>query len=525
MRNVVKIRPNNVREIKPNTAIRIKRIAIVGQGAAGAAAKSELVRQAIDAGIAEQLEIFVFEPRESKSDGQGIAWSASTNSLLVNMPVPTVSFSYGNPREIGEALGRSMDEEYSSLFPPRKHVGGWLKAFSQSADDIAKIHGIPIFRIEESVTDIMKTDWGWTLLTPNGQFDADSIVVAIGNIPSTKFSYLRGLPGYMPNVWEPEKRLQNIGKADDVILLGSSVTAIDAVVTLVENGHHGKITMLSRHGRLPGVRVRHDPGYKLRLLSADLLNAAWQATDQRGLSLEALQALVLGEFLAADVALESLFQTWKLANSPHLAWLGHGLAVMETKSQTFSVLKALDSIFPDLWHCLSEGAKREYLQKYHSDYSRIAWPMAPENARKIYKMLSSGQLKVIGGALDPFHDGRRFVIPIENGSNVSHKSANILINATGIGGALDMLDCPLVRNMRQRGLIHPHKFGGAISDFTTGQLLNSHKKSIGSIYVTAGALNRGERLLTNVLTEAAESGVRAAQAAFHNMFQQISRVA
>ena len=76
----------------------------------------------------------------------------------------------------------------------------------------------------------------------------------MGNLPSTSFAHLHNQPGFFRNPYPTSTMVRNIPITASVCILGTGLSAIDAVLSLVEAGHQGKIIMASRNGRLPSVR-------------------------------------------------------------------------------------------------------------------------------------------------------------------------------------------------------------------------------------------------------------------------------
>ena len=55
---------------------------------------------------------------------------------------------------------------------------------------------------------------------------------------------------YRPDPWAPDA-FTGLDPAAPVLLIGTGLTAVDAAVSLLDQGHHGPIYALSRRGQLP----------------------------------------------------------------------------------------------------------------------------------------------------------------------------------------------------------------------------------------------------------------------------------
>ncbi|WP_439601789.1 FAD/NAD(P)-binding protein [Devosia sp.] len=492
-----------------------KRVLIVGQGAAGMSAKAELARAASREGFGRQLAIDICEPRALADDGKGIAWSTRRDWLLCNMPLPTIWVDDRAMGEFAEKLELSWSDDYRDLFPSRRAVGDLLHQCSREADSVAASAGIALQRIVSKVEEARQVAGGIAVRFSSGAMGTyDAVILAIGNVPSTQYSHLAGHPGFINAPWDPDDWLKLIDPDDDVAVMGSSVTGVDAAVSLKMNGHRGKITLVSRGGRLPGSRMPHDPDYSLKFLTKGFL-AHLRAGSRTGrLSYREIDRFVRAEFIAAGVSREELEEVFAISMLPAESWLSYGLARVNERSRYFSVIKAIDELFPDLWNAADDRSRSTYLAQIHSDYLRVAWPMAPANALRILEMLSTKQLSVLGG-LETCLPGRSgFFVRLATGELLR---ADKVINASGIGGDLSKMESSLVSSLLSNSLIHPNPFGGGLTDFESGRLLDRAGKPTAPVWATAGALSRGDRLLTNVLSEAGLSGRRTASAVIDHL--------
>ena len=77
---------------------------------------------------------------------------------------------------------------------------------------------------------------------------------------------LRGSPGYSPSPWPHP----TIPKAASVAIIGTGLSAVDAVKQLFAEGHTGPVTLASRGGRLPAVKASAaDPFRRLTIATPE----------------------------------------------------------------------------------------------------------------------------------------------------------------------------------------------------------------------------------------------------------------
>jgi uncharacterized NAD(P)/FAD-binding protein YdhS len=70
-------------------------------------------------------------------------------------------------------------------------------------------------------------------------------VLAIGNVTAEET-----IPGYIANPWS-DQALADLNPAAPVLLIGTGLTMVDMVISLLDQGHTGPIHAISRRGLLP----------------------------------------------------------------------------------------------------------------------------------------------------------------------------------------------------------------------------------------------------------------------------------
>ena len=489
------------------------RICVVGAAATGGETLRQLVTRALATpGIA--VEIIVFDDCPDTDLGVGPAWrelpGGLHEKLLVNMWLPTIAIRRGHDGEIARHIQAKAAVD-PGPFPPRAMAGCFLRERFIETLRIASGSNATVRRVRARASSLLMQADGKPAVDAGGVvYPCEAVVLALGNVPSTSYRHFDGLSGYVANPWAFERWLATVERSASVLVAGTSVTAVDSVIALIENGHQGPVVMFSQGGGLPGARPLHTPA-ELRLVREDTVDAIAASYFGGGFNGEDDLATLIGlEFSAQGIPLRRLIEVFEQSRRTNVDWLSYTLSRSEEKSLVFGVQKALDDVIPAIWNACRPEAKRTLAGKL-GNFARVQWPMAPQNARRILAYMKSGQLIVRGGMGQPFSDGEHFTVPFNDGTTAC---GDVFINATGIGGHLDNFDCPLVRAMRRRGLLVPHPLWGALADFDTGRLLNSFGQPVGPIWSVASALTRGIRLLTNELSAATRSAVRAADSAF-----------
>lgn len=158
----------------------------------------------------------------------------------------TNQFRYGN-------LISGIDE---TSFVPRKLFGDYL---SERLKETLDAHADRLQIVIDEVLSVRSSVTGSKVILASGaEHEGNDVVLALGNFPPADISALtesaKKSPHYISNPWA-SNLYATIGMHDRLLLVGSSLTAIDIVLGLYTRHFQGHITMLSRKGKLPSVQV------------------------------------------------------------------------------------------------------------------------------------------------------------------------------------------------------------------------------------------------------------------------------
>ena len=209
-------------------------IAIVGGGASGVLLAAQLVRKA-------RLRIALIE--RGAHPGLGVAYSTNCLGHLLNVRASDMTALADEPDHFVQWLARDGSGFGRTDFVPRATYGRYLRDLL--ADTVSRSDG-RLQMIRGDVVDI-RGDKDFVDLDIEGQppLRACKAVLATGHRPPSEDS-----GAYRGNPWHDEAIA---GLPDDasVVLIGTSLTMIDVLISLLERGHKGPILALSRRGLLP----------------------------------------------------------------------------------------------------------------------------------------------------------------------------------------------------------------------------------------------------------------------------------
>ncbi|MBF9220231.1 FAD/NAD(P)-binding protein [Hymenobacter ruricola] len=236
-------------------------ITIVGGGFAGTALALQLRQQP----ALRQAEIHLIEPREIP--GPGLAYSARRPEYLLNVRPGALSLYPDAPGHFADWL-KTQPESAAGVpeFAARATYGRYLQEELGAA--LAPTAAAPriLWHNSRALTAPLRGGPGrrQVLLANGTEISSDYVVLALGNFPppppaGPDHRYLHH-PGYHADPWAIGN-LRRIGPDDEVLLIGSGLTAVDVLLALHKDGHRAPVTVVARHGRWPTAHGPVAPPY------------------------------------------------------------------------------------------------------------------------------------------------------------------------------------------------------------------------------------------------------------------------
>ncbi|HTX58762.1 MAG TPA: FAD/NAD(P)-binding protein [Verrucomicrobiae bacterium] len=208
-------------------------VVIAGGGASGTILAAAIAR------YAPRAAVVVVEPRERL--GPGLAYSTACPDHLLNVPAARMSALADAPEHFVDWLSRRGEPYGAASFVPRALYGEYLACV-----------GAGLRHVRARVCDASLEERGLRICLDTGEsLDGDALVLALGNAAPARWPGVPALAAhrFFASAWEAGA-LESAGD-EHVLLLGTGLTAVDAVLGLRFNGHRGPISMLSRRGLLP----------------------------------------------------------------------------------------------------------------------------------------------------------------------------------------------------------------------------------------------------------------------------------
>ncbi|MDZ4876617.1 MAG: hypothetical protein CLLPBCKN_006052 [Chroococcidiopsis cubana SAG 39.79] len=431
-------------------------IAIVGGGCSGSLVAAQLLRQATT-----PLTIYLIE--RSPRLCQGVAYSTQADCHLLNVPAGKMSAFPDDPNHFLDwaqhqkhSLAEILpDGVQTNTFVPRKLYGSYLRSVLDEAQVNAPVD-VRLERCQDEVVAIELQPEGTTVrLQSNRILQVQKVVLALGNFP---FSHppvqtpeFYSSSRYIGSAWSA-RALRGLNSHQSILLIGSSLTMVDLAIALQQQGHQGKIHVVSRHGLLPH---RHE------VKSSNLRLVKLEPQPLRGLLRQVRQQVRV----AADRG-----QDWR------------------------TVVDALRPATQELWQALSLREQRQFLRHLRAYWDIHRHRLAPHVADGIDAILHSGQLVVHAGRIQAYHEDSSGVdVTIRQRHALENITLRVsrVVNCTGPASNYRKLQHPLVVNLRSLGLLCPDELALGIKTAPNGALLNDLEEASKYLY-TLGSTRKGE---------------------------------
>lgn len=239
-------------------------VAIIGGGFGGLMSLARLARSA------PKCQFVVFERRPRQ--GPGVAYGACDSEHLLNVPAARMGAFAEQPGGFHAWLEREFPGRFrTDDFAPRALFGRYLlETVGRTIDE----SGACASFVQDAVVHIEplgeRLGKKFELLLASGRTVLARGVVLAPGLPQARAPWrsvdegvARSLLAQDP--WDA-KAYEGLAPDDEVVVVGSGLTAIDVVMSLRRRGHRGRIVVVSRGGRFPlphaashGAPIAYDP--------------------------------------------------------------------------------------------------------------------------------------------------------------------------------------------------------------------------------------------------------------------------
>jgi uncharacterized NAD(P)/FAD-binding protein YdhS len=269
--------------------------------------------------------------------------------------------------------------------------------------------------------------------------------------------------------------------ADDaVVILGSGLTAVDAVMSLMSRGHRGQITLISRRGLLP---QPHLAGHG---------------------SPEDLNPLVM-ELISGKTPLRTLTLMRRLRER-----------VKEAQSRGVPWQRVIDGLRPHislLWSHIPADERRRFLNHLRSFWEAHRHRMPVPVAARFASLLASGQVRILPSRIESVQaDGDDLKIRFRpRGSDVKQElHCRWIVNATGPSPSNSASANPAIGSLLIQGLLMPDELNLGIQTTPDGNTIAAAGKIVSDLFVI-GTLRKPELWESTAVPELRQQAENAAK--------------
>lgn len=387
-------------------------IAIIGAGLSGSLLATHLLS------APTRCRVLLFERRTAP--GRGLAYGTHDDNLVLNVPAGNMGLFPDKPAHFLRYC-QNLDPAFSSgSFVSRRIFGDYIE------DTLSRARAAnpeALETVQGEVCGVHPHDNEFDIALDDGRsFRADRVVLALGHLGSQRLPVptgIAGTPRYVPDPWAAGA-LDKLDPELPVAIIGTGHTAIDTVFRLSVAHPKRRIVMISRRGLLPNAH-RSRPQ-----VPAAAAYPAW-----------------LPDKPSAFALLRAVRAETRLRTQNGGDWR--------------DVLNELRPYTPDIWLALPVHERRRFLNRIRPFWDVHRHRLSPCADHRLARLLAQQRVEVFGARISRFHtrpDSIELTLSLRNGGTHTRQVGSI-VNCTGPDYDIGAIDSPLVRQLRDDGLIRP----------------------------------------------------------------------
>jgi uncharacterized NAD(P)/FAD-binding protein YdhS len=411
-------------------------IVIIGGGFAGALTALKLLDR-----TEVPLSITMIEPREEL--GRGVAYSTTEAVHLVNGAANTFSLYPEDPEHLarwlaanGQAHGWQPPADIGASSPPRYLYGTYVRDELNGAIARAR-HGSTLRHLQSSATGLVSAPHRIRITVADGTvIDAEEAVLALGVFQtqlSPQEASIAAHPGFADTPWN-SAALDRLAGMENILVIGSSLSMVDAIASMEARGFRGRYQVISRRGQFV-------EGRRTVEAARDFLGDRPLPTTARS-----LLSAVKTERRAIAAAGED--------------WQGLPLALRPY-------------VLP-LWQNASDRERLRFARHLRPFWDVTAHRAAPESHRTVEKAIAEGRLSQrLARLLELSADGAMIMAALKTRTGVETVSFDGVIDCRGHQlHDWRRISDPFVQSLIASGEVRPHRTGFGIDATPEGDVIS-----------------------------------------------------
>ncbi len=433
-------------------------LAVIGFGFSGLMLLANLLRE-----TTAPITIYVID---AELDARGVAYRTTEPLHLLNVPAEKMGAWADAPGDFLRWLTTHGKRYSTGDYVPRMLYGEYLESIWRETQATATRKHCSIKLVPSRAVAVHQAADGLTITTERG--DAIAIghaVLALGNEAKRLYPHLPN-DCIVQHPWN-DGALNGCARAGSIALIGASLTAIDALMSLRALGYQGHITAFSRHGRLPHVHC-NDAGYH---------------HFERTALLEHTQSLSgLLQFVRRTIRQRS--GDWR------------------------AVIDGLRPHTQTLWRALPAPDQQRFISRLASVWGLHRHRMAPSIAARIKAEIAANTFSLVAAKhLHAAYSNDTLSLHWNDAAGTHALTTDVIINCAGVHFDVARSSNPLLQQMLHHGLIEPHVTGIGIA---VDASLRVHGAAAYRLYALGGLLS-GQLFETIAVPELREQAARIAR--------------
>jgi uncharacterized NAD(P)/FAD-binding protein YdhS len=424
-----------------------------------------LLLQSLKQRARRPVDVTILEPRARL--GTGVAYSTDCPVHLLNTRACNMSVT-DDPDDFVRWLKTERPRRVLNWtredFAPRSYFADYLQA---RLADVREARHLKVSWVHSTADAVIPDGAGWEVIPAQGDpIPADVVVLATGNEPPRALG--DGLPPAVKRLivedpWDVEQKAE-IPSHAPVLLVGTSLTAVDIATELLHNGHTAQIIAVSRRGLLPR---EHGP----------------------------IAAASEGFVHALPSSLREVVR--------YVRKLSENDPRGDKWRRAFTELR---SIAPSLWRSWSVQERRRFLRHVRPFWDVHRHRIAPRVHGKITRALSSGQLRIERGRVESIEqhpNGAGLRVSVRHGHRTRFLDVARVVNCTGPEANPGRAANPLLQGLIGDGTARPDSLGLGLAVDAESRVISANGSAHSSLYAV-GTLTRGTRWEVTAIPEMRE---------------------
>ena len=413
-------------------------VAIVGGGASGVLLACHFLRN-----LSENVQVTLIE--KNPAIGRGIAYGTADPAHLLNVRAANMSAFADDPDHFWrwlQANNLAVTDSDRFCFVSRQIYGRYIESLLQGF--FGKNRQLRI--VQGECVAVAPTPSGATARLRDGSsISAEVVVLATGN--ETCQTHVSN--NLYADPWEAPTRIPQDGH---VLILGTGLTMVDYVQSLLHAGHKGPITAISRRGLLP---KPHRPVVPFPV-------------DRTDVPFGCEIAELISWFRKLTRVAEQQGGDWR------------------------SVVDGIRPFTQELWQSLTIPARRRFLRHARTWWDVHRHRMAPEVGEFITSAMSSGQLKMTAGKIQSVERneyGALVMFKRRGCSTAETIEVDRIVECTGINSIPHSTKNPVLRGLLDNGLARIDSIGISLDTTNNCALIDASGEPSNQIFAI-GPLTR-----------------------------------